>query len=288
MATSQHASSTLHGLHLLDDILCGVDGTRSAYVAVRQAAQLAAPDGRLTLLAATGLGGGSGHQLGAALAPARAQRALTHARVIARREGVEAIVEADGTGPVADVLLEHAAEHALLAVGPPSMSRLAHLILGGTATVAAHMLPASLLVARRPPARGRFAERIIVASDAMAHSDSLVDFATALAAARGASLVVLHAAGAERAHQPVRIEGQARRVRDALGDRATVRVEAGHPYATITAVADVERPSLLIVGSRRIGGVGALGSVSERLVHEAPCSVLVLRPEDLRRPEDSR
>ena len=34
---------------------------------------------------------------------------------------------------------------------------------------------------------------------------------------------------------------------------------------------------LLVVGSRRLHGVKALGSVSERVAHEAKCSVLVVR-----------
>ena len=35
---------------------------------------------------------------------------------------------------------------------------------------------------------------------------------------------------------------------------------------------------LLVVGSRGTHGAGSLGSVSERVAHEAPCSVLVVRP----------
>ena len=34
---------------------------------------------------------------------------------------------------------------------------------------------------------------------------------------------------------------------------------------------------LLVVGSRGLRGLRALGSVSERVAHQAPCSVLVLR-----------
>jgi nucleotide-binding universal stress UspA family protein len=34
---------------------------------------------------------------------------------------------------------------------------------------------------------------------------------------------------------------------------------------------------LLVVGSRGLHGIKALGSVSERVAHEAKCSVLVVR-----------
>ena len=39
-----------------------------------------------------------------------------------------------------------------------------------------------------------------------------------------------------------------------------------------------ERVSLLFIGSRGLDGARRLGSVGERLAHEAPCSVLVSRP----------
>jgi nucleotide-binding universal stress UspA family protein len=34
---------------------------------------------------------------------------------------------------------------------------------------------------------------------------------------------------------------------------------------------------LLVLGSRGLRGLRALGSVSERVAHQAPCSLLVLR-----------
>jgi nucleotide-binding universal stress UspA family protein len=40
----------------------------------------------------------------------------------------------------------------------------------------------------------------------------------------------------------------------------------------------VEPSDLLVVGSRGLHGIRALGSVSERVAHKAPCSVLVVRP----------
>lgn len=35
--------------------------------------------------------------------------------------------------------------------------------------------------------------------------------------------------------------------------------------------------SLIVLGSRGLHGIRALGSVSERVAHRAPCSVLVVR-----------
>jgi len=38
-----------------------------------------------------------------------------------------------------------------------------------------------------------------------------------------------------------------------------------------------ETADLIVVGSRGVRGIRALGSISERLAHEASCSVLVVR-----------
>ncbi len=262
------------------DILCGVDGTRTAYEAVRQAATLAGDGGALTLLAVTGASG-SGRQQAAVLAPARAARALAHAKRLAAQAGVAADVEIDERGPVMHEVLECAATHGLLAIGAPSMNRLAHLLFGGTATVAAHVLPSSLLIARRLPAGAALTDRVIVASDARDHSDALVDFAVDLARERGGSLTLLHAAGAESAHHPTRIGEQVRRVTEAFPDTGVVRIEPARAHELAVQAAKDERASLIILSSRHLGGLRALASVSERVVHDAPCSVLVVRPEDL-------
>jgi nucleotide-binding universal stress UspA family protein len=54
-----------------------------------------------------------------------------------------------------------------------------------------------------------------------------------------------------------------------------VLVEEGAPVDAL--VAGAEGADLLVVGSRGLHGARALGSVSERVAHKAPCSVLVVR-----------
>jgi len=282
MTLSEPAPQLGSGARLLDDVLCGVDGSRHAYEAVRQAAELAGPGGHLTLLAVSGVRGEGRHRT-ATLAPVRAQRALDRAERSAVEAGVAADCEIDERSPVADVLLERARGHGVLAIGPPSMSRVAHLLVGGTATIAAHVLPASVLVARRAPNGTRFPDRILVASDALDRSDELVDFAIGLAGEHDASLTLLHAIQGEQSHHPTRVAAQVERVTRSLGDQAAVRIAPSRARALIVETAAAERCSLIVLSSRRVGGLRALGSVSERVVHEAPCSVLVVRPEDLQR-----
>ena len=281
MAAKQQTPTT--SSEILSDVVCGVDGTRNGYEAVRQAASLTGPDGHLTLVAATGMTGTGPHSA-AVLAPVRAKRALENARRLAKEARVSSDAEIEGGGPVADVLLRRARGHGVLALGAPGMSRLGHLLVGGISTAAAHALPCSLLlVARRPPAGTSFGERIIVASDGLSGSDDLVDFATALARQRKAWLMLLHTVRSESASHPARIAAQGERLRDALDSRCAVRVEPGPAHDVIVGTAAEERVSLIVMGSRRLRGLRALGSVSERVVHDAPCSVLVMRPEDLRR-----
>ena len=213
---------------------------------------------------------------------ARLRRALDYSRVVARQAGVSVDADVDRRTKVADVLLERAQTHSLLALGAPSMSRMAHLLLGGVTSTAVHRLPTSLLIARQPPRGVAFAERIVVAGDASADSDTLLDFGIGLALARNAELLLIHAAGAESRFQPTRLGSQAERIGRSLGHRGGVSVVPGRPERVIIEAAEEAEASLIVISSRHLKGPRALASVSERVVHDAPCSVLVVRPEDLR------
>jgi nucleotide-binding universal stress UspA family protein len=50
-------------------------------------------------------------------------------------------------------------------------------------------------------------------------------------------------------------------------------MESGSPVDALSRL----DPDLLVVGSRGLQGIRSLGSVSERVAHEARCSVLVVR-----------
>ena len=60
-------------------------------------------------------------------------------------------------------------------------------------------------------------------------------------------------------------------------------VKPGRPADVIkSAVAETDA-SLVVMGSRRLDGLRAMGSVSRRVVHQARCSVLLVQPETLTR-----
>ena len=63
--------------------------------------------------------------------------------------------------------------------------------------------------------------------------------------------------------------------RELIGERNGAEVVAQHPVVALVAAA--RDADVLVVGSRGLHGFKALGSVSERVAHEASSSVLVVR-----------
>lgn len=72
-----------------------------------------------------------------------------------------------------------------------------------------------------------------------------------------------------------RVEERAR----AAGVEASSEVREGDAADEICAAAGDTRPELIVIGSHGWGGFkrALLGSVSSRVLHEAPCGVLVVR-----------
>ncbi|HYF94345.1 MAG TPA: universal stress protein [Symbiobacteriaceae bacterium] len=73
-----------------------------------------------------------------------------------------------------------------------------------------------------------------------------------------------------------------RRTVSALGlpdDRVVTEVQVGEPAEEIVDMARLEGYELIVMGSRGIGGMKELllGSVSHRVLHTAPCPVLIAR-----------
>lgn len=144
--------------------------------------------------------------------------------------------------------------------------------------------------------------RILVPVDFSTCSRAAVEWASALAQATGATVDVLHVWPAQTLeslsvtlHEPGE---SARTLAQMPGLRASTeaemerflslteypsvtrgRVEAGDPVGTIVRVA-AEGYDLLVLGTHGRGGVERLllGSVAERVIRRAPCSVAVIPP----------
>ena len=144
--------------------------------------------------------------------------------------------------------------------------------------------------------------KVLCASDLSEASDEAVRQAASYCEQAGSSLVVLHVEPSlERrawmeyglaALLPEEMEGLEARAREALEaqlTRAGVRlpdlkaevVASGEPiYAEIVRRSEAKGIDLLVVGSRGASGLARvlLGSVAEKVVRQAHCSVLVARP----------
>jgi nucleotide-binding universal stress UspA family protein len=260
------------------NILCAVDGKQGGFAAVEQAAALAGPEGHLTLLLVTSFRSEGTHRP-PAIGPAQANRIIERATQIAEEAGVPSTVEVDPATPPSEVILDWSAGHDLLALGAPASSMLGSMFVAGVADTALGSFITPMLLARPTPAGLEFGHRLLVASDGREGSDELVDWGLQLAQGRGADLLLLHATGHESRARKERVEEQGRRLQGSAAGKSEVRVEHGSAHEVILAAAESTGASLAMMGSRRLDGLRAIGSVSRRVAHEAPCSVLLVPPE---------
>jgi nucleotide-binding universal stress UspA family protein len=257
-------------------IVCGVDGSRPGFEAARQAAILTDDAAALTYVAVS-WEQGTGASAVAPLSHAHAHRCLRQARDEAHDLGVEPALLDEHANDPARRLIELAAGHDLLVVGTIGHSRAGGIVVGSASTAAVHRSPVPVLVARRPPEGIEFPQRIVVASDGTPLSDAAVELTTRLAARHGASVAIVAARDGERPFRPGLAE-HAAQIKLATGTEPVIMGEPGPPHRAVAAAARDFRASLVVTGSRGLSGASALRSVSERVVHAAPCSVLVLRP----------
>jgi len=254
-------------------VLCGIDGSRAAAAAASDAIAMAGPDGQVTFITCPWRVG-QGLVEKATLDPTRATKATDAARRIARDAAVEASVESVAAKDPTPVLLERAAEHDLLVLGSHGGSRAAGIALGSTASAALHRAPVPVLLSRiRVDDRPLF-EHVIVASDGSPASDGVAEVARRLAPR--ARRMTLMRAGETSAEETARVAAQYDTLTADGGD-VSLAVLPGTAHEAIEHAARVEEATLVVLGSRGLSGLRALGSVSERVAHRVPCSVLVLR-----------
>jgi nucleotide-binding universal stress UspA family protein len=162
----------------------------------------------------------------------------------------------------------------LVSVGSHGTSRAAGVLFGSVATAMAHHAPCSVLVAREAPA-DPFPRTIVHANDGSPESLDAALVAGRIAVRHDATLVTLHVADSASTGEGV-AEGSVRLI-ESTGQRPVLRVAHGSPHRRIVEAANQTGASLIVMGSRGRTGLAALGSVSERVTHNASCSVLVVR-----------
>ena len=122
----------------------------------------------------------------------------------------------------------------------------------------------------RAPQNAGFPATVMVAADGSPESARAIHAAADVAHRLGAELEAIVATGGQT---DVNI-GAVRSMLDAAGGpEIPLREDPQPPVDALTRLA----PDMLVIGSRGLQGVRSLGSVSERVAHEARCSVLVVR-----------
>ena len=244
--TTDHAASPESRASIFGRVLVGIDDSSESLEAARQAVVLAR--GPITLVAAYDL---TDAVIGGAMPPApvyldegpvreRAQESLERAK----RELVPVVPVAKiGKGRAWEILLDEISDehHTLVVVGSHGAGRAKGILIGSTATELIHKAPCSVLVARTP--LKKFPSSIVAGLDGSKES--------AVADAVARNIAARFSANLERYENVLQ------------------------PVSTLVE-ASMEA-DLLVIGSRGLHGIKALGSVSERVAHDARCSVLIVR-----------
>ena len=255
---------------LFGRVLVGIDGSDESREAARQAAILS--EGELTLLAsydvAPAIVGGTGVGVPTYLDEDLQRDAATEALERARED----VGRASPTGKIvpgrpADALISEVEreQDTLLVVGSHGGGRLAGFVMGSTATEVIHKAPCSVLVARRGRVSDEFPNKVVVGVDGSPESATAYAVARQLSERFNAELWPVVAHGGKTVDR-ARIESSVDGRREDLPDE---------PVAALLATA--AGADLLVVGSRGLHGLRALGSVSERVAHQARSSVLIVR-----------
>jgi nucleotide-binding universal stress UspA family protein len=246
-------------------VLAGVDGSDAGLQAAFQAGRLVAPVGTLELATAIYLVDANlqhwpQEQVRATLELEGGQ-AL---RAAAMRAGPRANTQLLN-GPPRQALLEEAERYGatLIAVGSHERSRLSEMLTGGVAGPLLQDASCSVLIARPAMTEALFPASVIVGIDGSPGSLEALAVAEHLGARFGApwQAVLARHGDVDLVHAELR----APQLEIVDGSAVDVLVDA-------SASSD-----LVVVGSRGLHGLSALGSVSERLAHKAHSSVLVVR-----------
>jgi nucleotide-binding universal stress UspA family protein len=223
-------------------------------------------------------------------AAAEAEPLFEEAR--ARLEGIEVETRAFGGGSPAGVITELAESEAIdvIVVGAPHRGAVGRTVVGSVAEGVLHGAPCAVAVAPHGYAEhghGPFS-LIAVAYDGTPEARAAASRARRLAEARGAVVRILTAVPPPTALpgvvgytpiEPPEPEGVVEEGVQAVGTRIPVEGKRldGHPAYTL-AQACGDGVDLLVTGSRGYGPAMRvlLGSVSSRLIAEAPCPVMVV------------
>ncbi len=244
-------------------ILCAVDGSPEAAAGLQHAVALAGADATLTVAAVWSDGSSLGRS---------AWDIVDQAVAVARAAGVTTSRRLVQAPRVADALLATALGHDLLVLGCRPHTRARGIITADVATAAIHRARCSLLIARsRPLSAG-----VLAASDGRPRSRSALTAATLIASRLDAPLTVLHVREPDDRERRHELAAELSNARALLGRELRYVTGDGAAPGRIVVTARDVAAGLVVTGSAGKRGVAALASTSERVAHQAPCSVLIV------------
>jgi nucleotide-binding universal stress UspA family protein len=268
--TTAVPTQSMSGRAVFARVLVGIDGSQQALEAARQGATLQDADGQLTLLSVWNLAppiiGATGthvpYYFDEEIEEGHSAKALE-----AASEYVAPFAAPTGKlirGTPWDELIREIErdQDTLIAVGSSGLGRLRGIVEGSVVTEIIHKAPCSVLVARQ--AGERFPRKLVVGVDGSPESAAAYAAAAYLAERFGAELVAVVARGGKDLNE--------RLIRLITDDHEDTRDAPDEALTKASETAD-----LVVVGSRGLHGLRALGSVSERVAHQARCSTLVVR-----------
>jgi nucleotide-binding universal stress UspA family protein len=256
-------------------ILCGVEGNPASTEAARQAIALAETGGDLQFTAVY-----TSFELGPDYHKDALESSLEEAARLAAEAGVSASYELREAKYAIDVLLPESRERDLLVIGTHGNSRTSGILFGSTASEAAHGAERPLLIAREAPGESPFPKDILVASDGTPGSWEPVRAAAKLAASFDAKLDVVYVEDGKHDLDEETLGAQLAEIAEATGREPELDKPDGHATKEIVETAKAKGSSLIVAGRRGARGLKSLGSVSERIVGGAACSVLLIPVSD--------
>jgi nucleotide-binding universal stress UspA family protein len=269
-------------------ILVGTDGSARAEGAVRQGARLASiTAASLEVLFVIDTGRPHDEDLRPV-----AEAAIAKATTLAEEAGVEPDTRIVAGDPAARLIAEADERRAdLICVGPDAGLITRPPRIGRVASRVLREAPCSVLVGRS--IGRRFPSRIVCGIDGSEDSADLAAFAVSIATDVQAEIRLVHVIPVFRSRARGRrlIESLSSPELDSSTGAATAHdvvqtreVARGRPERRLVNMTKRDGSDLLLVGHRGVRGAHrlVLGSVSEYCAYNAPCSVLVSRPPDLR------
>jgi nucleotide-binding universal stress UspA family protein len=248
---------------VFDRILCAVDGSESSLEATRQARVLRPEEGTIELDAVF-------EPPAVFYSPYGGSQMISEAE----KEAAADLADAQSCCPEATAHLLHGAtigrllerigecEATLVAVGAPARRRGIGIIWRSVPTTLLHVAPCAVLVARPPGDPDVFPRSVVVGFDGSPAATRALEAAREISERHGSALRVI-------------VAGPTCELEPQLLDEVRAERDQRDPVEALLAAA--RESDLLLVGSRGLRGIKALGSVSEQIGHQAACSVLVVR-----------